>query len=300
MNMIGELAALAAALCWTLSPVLYKLALSDAKPIPANISRCISTTVFLVACVGISGKLWGLTTLATDSLLLASLSGVVGLCLGDTLYILSLALIGVSRTVPISCAYPLFTTFFATLFLGEHVTPFLLLGTVVIIMGVWLVSQEGVQSSDTTRSTLFRGVLVALAAAVVWSVSIILMDHALELSQMATVDSALVVNTVRMLATTLLFLALSPLIDRRFSFMKLKRKTWIILALGGIIALGLGWVLLAVSLSQIEASRAVPISSVSPLFATIIGAFFLKEKVTVRIFIGSVLIVLGTSVIFVM
>jgi len=61
----------------------------------------------------------------------------------------------------------------------------------------------------------------------------------------------------------------------------------------------LGWVLLAVSLSQIEASRAVPISSVSPLFATLIGAFFLKEKVTVKIFAGAILIVLGTSVVFV-
>ena len=300
MNMIGELAALAAAFCWTLSPVLYKVALSDAKPIPANISRCISTTLFLVACLGTSGRLWNLATLGIDSLLLASFSGIVGLFLGDTMYMMSLALIGVSRAVPISCAYPLFTTFFAVLFLGEGVTFFLLLGTVVIIVGTWLVSRERTGSSSVTRSVLFKGVFIALATAIVWSVSVTLMDHALELSQMATVDSALVVNTVRMSATTLLFLALSPLIDRRFSFMKLKRKTWVILALGGIVALGLGWVLLAVSLSQIETSRAVPISSVSPLFATIIGAFFLKEKVTVRIFIGSVLIVLGTSVIFIL
>jgi len=297
---IGELAALAAAFCWTLSPVLYKVALSDAKPIPANISRCISTTIFLFACLAVSGRLWNLATLGIDSLLLASLSGIVGLFLGDTMYMMSLALIGVSRAVPVSCAYPLFTTFFAVLFLGERVTSFLLLGTVVIIVGTWLVSQERTGSSSVTRSVLFKGVSIALATAIVWSVSIIMMDRALELSQMASIDSAFVVNTARMSATVLAFLALSPLIDRHFRFMKLKRKTWIILALGGIVALGLGWVLLAVSLSQIEASHAVPISSVSPLFATLIGAFFLKEKVTVRIFIGSVLIVLGTSVVFIL
>ena len=301
--MIGELAALAAALCWTLSSVLYKVALSDAKPIPANISRCISTTVFLFACVGATGRLWNLATLGIDSLLLASFSGIVGLLLGDTMYMTSIALIGVSRAVPISCAYPLFTTFFAVLFLGEQVTFFLLLGTVVIIVGTWLVSQEKTGSSSVTRSVLFKGVSIALAAAIVWSVSIIMMDHALELSQMASkmapVDSAFVVNTARMSATVLAFLALSPLIDRHFRFVKLKRKTWVILAFGGIVALGLGWVLLAVSLSQIEASRAVPISSVTPLFATLVGAFFLKEKVTVKIFVGSVLIVLGTLVVFV-
>jgi uncharacterized membrane protein len=79
---IGELAALAAAFCWTLSPVLYKIALSDTKPIPANISRCISTTLFLFACLGISGRLGNLATLRMDSLLLASLSGIVGLFFG--------------------------------------------------------------------------------------------------------------------------------------------------------------------------------------------------------------------------
>jgi len=300
---IGELSALAAALCWTISPVLYKVALSDAKPISANISRSISTTIFLLACLGLLGRLGDLATLPTDSLLLASLSGITGLCLGDTMYMLSLKLIGVSRTVPISCIYPLFTMLFAAMFLGERVTSFLLLGTVVIILGIWLVSQERTESSNVTRSVLYKGVFISLASAVVWSVSIIFMDHALELarshSQLTVVDAALVVNTARMSTTALSFLGLSPFIDRQFLFTKLKRKTWIILASAGIIALGLGWVLLAVSLSLTEASRVVPISSVSPLFATLMGAFFLKEKVTLRIFVGSVLIVLGTSALFV-
>lgn len=297
--MIGELAALAAAFCWTLSPVLYKVALSDAKPISANISRCVSTTIFLFVCLSLFGMLGNLATLRVDSLLLASFSGIVGLFLGDTMYMMSLVLIGVSRAVPISCVYPLFTTLFAVLFLGEQVTFFLLLGTVVIIVGAWLISQEKTGSSNVTRNVLFKGVSIALATAIVWSVSIIMMDHALKISQMASIDSAFVVNTVRVSATALALLAFSPLVDRQFRFMKLKRKTWILLAIGGIVALGLGWFLLAVSLSQIDASRAVPISSVSPLFAMLIGAFFLKEKVTVKIFVGAVLIVLGTSVIFV-
>ena len=296
---IGELAALAAAFCWTLSPILYKVALSDAKPISANISRSISTTIFLFACLGVSGKLWDLATLQKDALLLACLSGVIGLFLGDTMYMVSLSLVGVSRAVPISCVYPLFTMLFATLFFNEQVTLFLLMGAMLIVVGIWLVSQEGNKSNNVTRKILLKGVFTALATAIVWGVSITLMKKALTLSELASADAAFVVNTARMSATTLLFLTFSPLIDRRFQFTKLKRKTWIILALAGIIALGLGWVLLAVSFSYIETSRAVPISSVSPLFATLIGASFLKEKVTLRIFVGSVLIVLGTSVLFV-
>jgi len=299
MDVIGELAALAAAFCWAISPVLYKMALSNAKPIPANVSRSISTTLFLFVYLGASGKLCHLATLRMDSLILAILSGVIGLCLGDTMFMLSLELIGVSKTVPIVSAYPMFTTFFAVLFFNEPFTSLLLLGTVLIIVGIWLVSAERASSSDVTRSVLFKGVFISLSTALVWSLSIICMNQALEFSQMAAFDSAFVVNTARMAASTLLLLALSPFIDRQFNFMKLKRKTWIILALGGIVGLVFGWVLLAISLSYTEASRAVPISSVSPLFATLIGAFFLKEKVTVRIFAGAVLIVLGISVMFI-
>lgn len=299
ISMLGELAALGAALCWTVSAALYKVALSDAKPVSANISRCISTTVFFIACLGATGRLQYLAALRVDSLLLAGLSGAIGLCVGDTLYMLSLKLIGVSRAVPVTCTYPLFTLLFATLFFSEQITLFVLLGAVLIIAGIWLISQGRGKSSGLVRKVLFKGILVAFVTAVVWAVSIAFMDEALALSELAVLDAAFVVNTVRLLATTFSLLAISPFFDRQFGFLKLKRRTWVILALGGIVALGLGWVLLAVSLLDIPASYAVPISSVSPLFATLFGAFLLKERVTARTFVGSVFIVLGTSVLFV-
>ena len=297
--MIGELAALGAALCWTVSAALYKVALSDAKPVSANISRCISTTVFFIACLGVTGRVQYLAALRLDSLLLAGVSGIIGLCVGDTLYMLSLKLIGVSRAVPVTCTYPLFTMLFTALVFSEQITLFVLLGAVLIIAGIWLISQEKGKLTGMARSVLLKGVFVALATAVVWAVSITLMDKALVLSKLAILDAAVVVNTVRLSATTFSLLAISPFFDRQFGFLKLKRRTWVILALGGVVALGLGWVLLAGSLLDIPASHAVPISSVSPLFATLFGAFLLKERVTTRIFAGSVFIVLGTSVLFI-
>jgi len=291
--MIGEITALGAALCWTLSAVLYKTALSDAKPVSANIARCVSTTFFLIVCLVVTGQLQSLTTLPAYPTFLAGLSGVVGLCLGDTMYMLSLSLIGVSKAVPVTCTYPLFTMLFAALFLNEQITLFLLFGALLIVVGIQLISQEK-RRSNLKRGVTFKGVLIALATAIVWGVSITLMNIALEFS-----ESAFAVNVVRMLVTTILLLALSPLIDRKFSFTRLKTRTWIILALGGIVALGLGWTLLAISLLHIQSSRAVPISSVSPLFATFLGAVFLKEKVTLRVFVGSIFIVSGTFTLFI-
>lgn len=296
--MLGELAALGAALCWTISAALYKKALSDSKPIPANISRCISTTIFLAGCLVATGRLGALITLQTYPLVLAALSGVIGLCLGDTMYMSSLELIGVSKAVPITCTYPLFTMLLEIFFLGGKVTPFLLLGAISIVVGIWLISRRKDKSSNMVRGALLKGVSVALFTAVVWSVSIILMDNAQKLSELPVADAALIVNSVRLFATTSVFLALSPLIEPHFRFTRIDRRTWTILALGGIVALGLGWFLLTVSLSYIQPSRAVPISSISPFFAILFGALLLKEKVTVKIFTGSVMVVLGTAVMF--
>jgi DME family drug/metabolite transporter len=72
--------------------------------------------------------------------LLASVSGVIGLGLGDTLYMNSLEILGVARAVPITCTYPLFSLVWAFLFAGETITPEVVLGAAAIVFGIWLIS----------------------------------------------------------------------------------------------------------------------------------------------------------------
>jgi drug/metabolite transporter (DMT)-like permease len=54
--MIGEFAALGATICWTVSAILYKKALSKAKPISANIVRLVFTSMILVAFLVLINK----------------------------------------------------------------------------------------------------------------------------------------------------------------------------------------------------------------------------------------------------
>jgi len=296
--MLGELAALFAAICWAISPVLYKIALRDVKPIPANISRCLSTMTLLLLFSVFSGAFQNFGSFQAEFIQLAILSGIFGRFLGDTMLLVSLDLLGVSRAVPIHSSLPLFTTFFGVLFLGDAVTLFLVLGTVAIVTGTLLVSQES-ESMNIPKKLLLKGVISALVTAVFWAVSVTLMDHALEISQKDFLESSFLAVVIGVTVSTLLFLSLSPIVDRRLSFIKLKRRTWIIIAAGGVLALGLGWFLLAVSLSQIEVSRAVPLTSVCPLFATLIGVFLLKEKITLKIAVGITLIILGAAIVII-
>jgi DME family drug/metabolite transporter len=295
--MIGELAALGAAISWTISAMLYGKALQQTKPISANIVRLSCTSAVLLIILAVAAGFGALPTLRLDIAALAAISGIIGLGLGDTLYMVSLKLIGVARAVPITCTYPLFNLLWAVFFIGEKVTLPLVLGVVIIFLGIWLLSHEKENSDRQGQNKfLFKGVAAALATAVLWSVSIAMMGIAVK--ETPSLNDALIINTIRTATIAALLLALSPIIDRQRNFLKMKRRTVATLIFGGLVALGLGWFFLAYSFIGIPESQAVPISSTTPLFSTLVAVVLLREKVTARNVLGSVIVVIGIFLVF--
>jgi len=298
--MIGELAALGAAICWTISAILYREALLKAKPISANIVRLGCTSAILVAFLIAIGKFEILMSLRADAVVLASVSGIIGLGFGDTLYMASLKLIGVARAVPITCTYPIFNLLWAVFLVKETVTLPIVLGALAIVFGIWLLGQEKeTGKAEARKKILVRGVAYALATAIVWSISITMIDMAVTVPETGTLNHAIAINTIRITAIAVSLMAFSPIIDRDFSFLKMQRKTLAALIFGGIVALGLGWFLLTFSFINTLESRAVPISSTTPLFSTLSGIIFLHEQVTAKNALGSVIIVAGIFLIFI-
>ena len=291
-KMIGELAALGAAVSWTVSAVLYKKALMQAKPVSANIIRLTCTAVVLLALLVVLGKTEVIMSLPQNVIVLAIVSGVIGLGVGDTLYMMSLRDVGVARAVPITCTYPLFNLLWAVLLAGEAVTFPVVLGAVIIVLGIWLLSQvDQTGESKLQTRTLYKGLTLALATAVVWSVSIAMINMAVK--ETPDLDHALAINVVRVMAVAVTFFAVSPIMDRGLGFLKMNRKTIATLITGGIVALGLGWFFLSYSFVETLESRAVPISSTTPLFSTLTSIVLLHEKVTAKNAAGSTIIVIG-------
>lgn len=294
--MIGELAALGAAISWTISGLLYRRAVKETKPISANTVRLISTSLVLFAFLSVTGRLWILTDLPTNAVVLASISGIVGLGIGDTFYMISLKSLGTARAVPITCTYPLFSLAWATL-VGRPITLSVVIGATVILAGIWLLSRENeLGYFDGQKASLSKGIAFGLATALIWSISIAMID--LTIQKTSSIDEALAINTIRVTAIALSLLVLSPIIERRSGIRHMRRKVVAELILGGIVALGIGWFLLTYSLMMTSESQAVPISSTTPLFSTVASIALLHEKATLRNAIGSVMIVIGISIAF--
>jgi drug/metabolite transporter (DMT)-like permease len=297
--MIGELAALGAALSWAIAPLMYRKALSSTKPIIANIVRSATNAVVLVAILfgaGLAGTVAGLPLWVIVAVVA---SGVLGLGIGDTFYMIGLKTVGVSRAVPLAASYPLFSLIWAVILLGQPISLEAVVGAVVILGGIWLLSnQKNSQETDFSGRATWRGVAVCLSAAVTWSVSISLMDLAITNSSITSLSGNYAIVTLRVASIALFLLLLAPLIDRKQELLKIKPRTVLLLCLGGLIANGLGWVLMNISFQNIVEAQAVPISSTSPLFATAAGFLFLHEKANIRTVLGAVAIVVGIALIF--
>jgi drug/metabolite transporter, DME family len=298
--LLGELAALGAAVCWAVAPILYRRALFSASPMSANIVRCATNAaVMLVLLFGL-GWAGAFARLPLEVVLLTVVSGLIGLGLGDTLYLYALKSVGVSRAVPLAATYPLFSLLWFTALLGQPLAWTAAVGAVVILLGIWLLSRErGDSTVHFTGKIALTGVVLSLLTAVVWSVSISMMDVVVSMPGVSTLDANYAVVTMRIAAMAVFLLMLSPLLDKGKGFLKLKRRTVIELCVGGLIANALGWLLMNYSFLNILEAQAVPISSTTSLFSAFAGFALFHEKFSLSNVLGAAVVVAGVMLIFI-
>ena len=297
--MIGEFAALGAAVSWAVAPILYRRALFKTKPVSANIVRCASNAAVLLFILLALGKAGALASLPLEVVAVTVVSGVIGLGIGDTLYMIGLKSVGVAKAVPLAATYPLFSLLWATFLLGEPITVPAVLGALAILFGIWFLSRaKGESAADVNGKLSRKGLAASLATALVWSVSITLMDVAVTFPGVNGIDANFAIVTMRITAMSVFMLALSPILDRERGFLKIKRSTLIELCVGGLVANGIGWLLMSYSFLNILESQAVPISSATPLFSAVAGFALFHEKVTAKNALGAIVIVFGIFLIF--
>jgi drug/metabolite transporter, DME family len=298
--MIGEVAALGAALCWAIAPLLYRQALTKTKPISANIVRCATNAAVLTSILVGAGLVGVLAGLPPWVLTVVIVSGVLGLGVGDTLYMFGLKSIGVSRAVPLAASYPLFSLVWAVVLLGQPLSAAAVAGAAVILVGIWLLSSQKIPQEPTVKGrAAWVGVAMCLGTALVWSIGITMMDFAVTTSTVSGFGTNYAIVTVRIAAMALILLVLAPFIDRDRGFLRVSRRGVILLCVGGLVANGLGWLLMNYSFQTSPESYVISISSTSPLFATVAGFLLFHEKATLKTVFGAVAIVAGIVLLFI-
>jgi len=124
---------------WGVAAIFDKWALAKVAPFAGMMVRqFILAGILLAVGVG-SGRLGSLLTLEARSVFFFGLSGICGGALGLWTYYHALRLGGASLVVPITATYPLVTAVLSWAILQESFSVPRLIGTALIVMGVWLV-----------------------------------------------------------------------------------------------------------------------------------------------------------------
>lgn len=151
---IEDLPALLTAVIWAWASIMYGDFMKRMHPLTVNFLRMLYASVVLLIpamVLGLNyGAIWG------------SLSGLLSLVIGDSLYLFSINYSGVSIAAPASYTYIPLTVLFAV-FLGEPLTITKLMASILLIPGVYLLSRGGGSRRE------IKGLFLGLAAAVAWS-----------------------------------------------------------------------------------------------------------------------------------
>lgn len=285
--MLGELLIIGASILWGLSNILLKMGIGRGmEPGTANAVQTGTSAVFMiliwlfVLAAGIipfpAIGLWPLAFLLIGTF--------VGLGLGTTLYLMGLKHIDASMASPLSSTSPFFVIIMAILFLGESVTAFIIIGTVLIFLGVVFIGRN-----KGEKKVSARGVLLVSIAPLFWAITVICYKIAL-----ADMD-VFTANAIRMTALGL-SLCMYVSINGQ-GCMASGRKAFLLVSGAGMANYVIGGTMFLVGLMMIGASRASPISSGTPFFTMLFAYFFLNEKLKMSYIIGGILIVAGVVLI---
>jgi DME family drug/metabolite transporter len=277
---MGELAALGSALAWALTSVAMRPIAGRAlwRSSVLRIAACVPLLAAYAWPSGALARAMEAPPLAWMWLLGSTVSSMV---VGDSLYFLAAARIGVSRALPIASTFPLLTTIGAVLLLGEPPSLALLVGTTLVVLAVGLIGGERVSDGRRLDAT---GLVLSGLAACLWAASGLFLGQALRLLD------PLAANLIRFPLAALLFggyvVAVRPAEHLT------PRLVWLSLAAAvGTLASAL---LFLTGIAGAGVARGVALNATSPVFSAALAGLLLHERITRRTALGIVSSVAGT------
>jgi drug/metabolite transporter, DME family len=253
----GVLAALAAAFCWTASSSLWRQLPTSLSAAQLNLVKNLLAVATLLPLVLLSP--WRVAPLP---LALLVLSGVVGIALGDSLYLAALRRLGTRRTLTLDAGGPAVAMLGGVVFLAEVPTLVQWLGVGLICLSVLLVARQAPATPLVPQGERL-GLALALAALLCGSTGALLARAALRASALTPLESA----TLRLAAAAVVMLPLLwrlPLPGQR---PRLGWRRWPLVLLATLLGTSAGIVLQQTALQHLPGGLAVALLATAPVMA---------------------------------
>jgi drug/metabolite transporter (DMT)-like permease len=296
MNLIGELAALATSFFFAFTALIFT---TTGRMVGSQVTNRMRLTFALLYLVILNLILFRepLPFSAESSRWLwLSLSGIIGLSLGDAFLFQALVSLGPRLGTLLLSLAPIFGSIIAWIFFGEILSALQITGIVLALAGIAWVVLSHEEPPNTPHGHTRRGVIFGVLAGLGQAVGLVLSKQG-----MFGEFSPFQANAIRMLAAVI-FIWVWTTFDGKLgaTVIVLRERPRVLgwLALGAFVGpvLGVSASLLAVQHSEIGVASTL--MALPPVIVLPISYFVFKEKVGWQAVFGTILAIAGVAVLF--
>jgi len=294
-NLIGESAALATAVCWTITAIAFELAGKKVGSLPVNLIRLV-IAFFIIGIFSYFRKGMFVATDASNELWLwLSISGIIGFVIGDLLLFQAFVVIGARLSMLIMALSPPMSALLGYFILNENLSLVNMLGMAVTIAGIAIVVLNKEKKSDQVQvSYPIKGILLAIGGAFGQALGLVLSKYG-----MKDYDPFLSTQ-IRIIAAIIGFAVLFSVLGiwpKVFSALR-NKPAMLSISIGSVFGPFLGVSLSLLAIQYTTTGIAATIMSIVPILIIVPSIVIFKEKVKAKEIIGAVIAVCGVILFF--
>lgn len=294
MAFFGQISALSAALLWSVSSFVFTDATKRIGMVQLNISRMILACILLMLTfpflnISYDITLWQITLL--------SISGFIGLVIGDSALFKSFAEIGPRVSMLIMSLNPAIAAIIAYFVLGESLSYWGIIGIVITLFGVILVVTEPKKNEESEFKLTKKGIFYALLAAIGQGVGLIFAKMAFNSGDI----HGLLATYIRIASAVVIMLPMAIIAKKYANPFKVFAKdkySLMLVGVGSIIGPYLGIAFSFYAIMYTEVGIASTIMATVPIIMLPISYFYYKEKISSKSVSGAFIAVAGVCMLF--
>lgn len=274
-------------MAWAVTSLLVRTLMTELGTVGVNAVRSTIGGVILVAWVLATAGAGAFTSISAHAWTFLTLSIVVAIALGDTVFFESTRALGLARAMTISTTYPLGAAAIAAVFLGEPLTVPIALGALVTLAGLVLIVAPWVERPPEER--FWFGVGMAAVASLAWAVSTVLVKPPL-----AEMD-AVTAQAIRLPLASAFLWVLPWSRGAPRALARSGRSARIRIGVLGAMT-SVSSVMFVAGVKHAGVAVASVLSSTAPMFAIPLAVVFLGERLTARALLGVAVTIAGIVV----
>lgn len=287
--MIGIVLALLATVAYASTKVLVRKGLEKSNFFSATL---VVTVTGIIILWPLALLFTNLRTVNLEGVLFFVMAGLLAPGIARLLYFKGMQVVGVSVNTSISVAYPLYSSIFAVLLLGENLTLENWVGIVCILAGAVSIQSSLSNPKTGPERISKKGLTFPLLASFAVALSLIIMKHGLNIF-----DEPLLGSAIGNSSTFVLYL---PMLISSYTMrgsLRLGKDFRLFWKAGA--CLSFGWISSFYALSHERVSIVTSLLVTEPLFVFFFASLYLKEleHISFKLVTGALLIVVGTMLV---